>query len=267
MLLLHGYPQSHVIWHQIAPALAARFTLVMPDLPGYGRSSIAPLSPTHEAYSKRTTAQIMRALMRQLGFNRFALAGHDRGGRVGYRLALDAPECIDKLAVLDILPTADYWDRLDRNFGLKIYHWMFLAQPAPLPERLIANSALKFLEHTLSSWTGNRKLDCFAEGALQHNRAWFSDPARIAATCEDYRAGATLDYQHDQSDRQMGRKIAPPVLVLWGDKGIATSIENPLRIWQNWCDKVTGKALSCGHFLPEEAAEATCEELLRFYTN
>ncbi|MES0880182.1 alpha/beta fold hydrolase [Roseibium sp. SCP14] len=267
LLLLHGYPQSNEIWHKIAPRLANHFTLIIPDLPGYGRSSVPPLSSDHLAYSKRAMARNMVELMRQLGHNRFYVAGHDRGGRVGYRMAFDHPETVKRLAVLDILPTSDYWDRLDRTFGLKIYHWLFLAQPAPYPEMLISASPIDFLEHTLSSWTGNKNLNCFSEGALAHNRDWFCDRDRIAATCEDYRAGATVDYEHDKADRDAGNRIKAPVLALWGDKGIASSVDDPLAIWRNWCSDVSGKSLECGHFLPEEAPDDTCNALLDFFAS
>ena len=265
LLLLHGYPQSNEIWHKIAPRLSEQFTLVMPDLPGYGRSSIPPLSLDHQAYSKRSMAQAMFELMRKLGHNRFCIAGHDRGGRVGYRLALDHPDAVERLAVLDILPTSDYWDRLDRTFGLKIYHWMFLAQPAPVPETLIAASPLWYLEHTLASWTASKTLECFSQEALAHNRDWFCNPDRIAATCEDYRAGATVDYDHDKRDFEASNKIQAPLLALWGDKGIAKSVDDPLAVWRKWCRDVTGRALSCGHFVPEEAPEATCDALSEFF--
>ncbi|PVB63085.1 alpha/beta hydrolase [Labrenzia sp. 011] len=266
LLLLHGYPQSHVIWHTIAPRLAEHFTLILPDLPGYGRSSVPPLSDDHAAYSKRAMAGAFTELMNVLGHRRFFLAGHDRGGRVAYRLALDHPEAIERLAVLDILPTSDYWDRMDRTFGLKIYHWMFLAQPAPFPEKLIAASPVRFLEHTLASWTGDKTLSCFSAEALAHNRDWFCDPDRISATCEDYRAGATIDYDHDRADLEAGNRIDLPLLALWGDKGIATSVDDPLAAWRIWCPKAIGKILPCGHFLPEEAPESTSEALQRFFT-
>lgn len=267
LLLLHGYPQSHVIWHKIAPTLQDHFTLVMPDLPGYGMSSIPALSATHEAYSKRSMARMMVELMRQLGHERFLLAGHDRGGRVSYRMALDHPDAVEKLAVLDILPTSDYWDRLDRSFGLKIYHWMFLAQPAPLPENLISASAIPYLETTLAAWTADKSLKSFSDEAMTHNRHWYAEFARIAATCEDYRAGATIDYEHDRADRDAGRKIRPPLLALWGDKGIASSVQDPLQVWKEWCEDASGQSLSCGHFLPEEATEACGKALLDFYTS
>jgi haloacetate dehalogenase len=266
LLLLHGYPQSHVIWHKIAPRLAERFTLVLPDLPGYGSSSVPPLSDDHAAYSKRAMAEAVNEMMQVLGHSRFLLAGHDRGGRVAYRLALDKPQAVERLAVLDILPTSDYWDRMDRQFGLKIYHWMFLAQPAPFPEKLIAASPIRFLEHTLASWTGDKSLASFSQDALAHNRDWFCDPDRVSATCEDYRAGATVDYQHDRADLEAGNRIQMPLLALWGEKGIANSVEDPLAMWRTWCPKAEGAALPCGHFLPEESPDQTCQALLDFFT-
>ncbi|WP_428641846.1 alpha/beta fold hydrolase [Roseibium sp.] len=266
LLLLHGYPQSHVIWHTTAPYLGKDFTLVLPDLPGYGQSSVPPLGGSHEAYSKRNWARALIEMMQVLGHERFSVAGHDRGGRVAYRMAMDHPEALERVAVLDILPTADYWDRLERSFGLKIYHWMFLAQPAPFPEKFISACPIRFLEHTLASWTAARNLDCFSREALIHNRDWFCDPDRVAATCEDYRAGATIDYEHDNTDRMAGRKIKTPLLALWGDKGIAASVEDPLAAWANWCEEVAGAALPCGHFLPEEKPVQTAEALLNFFS-
>ncbi|MEO9530683.1 alpha/beta hydrolase [Roseibium sp.] len=265
LLLLHGYPQSHVCWHKIAPALAEHFTVVAADLPGYGQSSVPDLSGDHAAYSKRAMATGLAGLMQALGHDRFSLAGHDRGGRVAYRMALDHPARIDRLAVLDILPTSDYWDRMDRLFGLKVYHWTFLAQPAPFPENMIAAEAVPFLEHTLASWTAAKSLRCFSPEALAHTRAWFRDPARIAATCEDYRAGATLDYDHDRQTLDAGLKIAMPLLALWGDQGIASSVDAPLAVWRAWSDTVEGTGLPGGHFLPEEAPDETLEALLMFF--
>lgn len=264
LLLLHGYPQSHVIWHKIAPLLSKQFTLVMPDLPGYGRSSIPPLSQTHGAYSKRAVGAAMLELMQTLGHDSFLLAGHDRGARVGYRMTLDSPNAVRKLAVLDILPTLDYWHRMDRGFGLKIYHWMFLAQPAPFPENMIGAAPIDFLEHTLASWTAKKSLACFSEEALDHNRAWFLQPERIAATCEDYRAGATIDYEHDLDDRRAGKILQTPLLVLAGEKGIANGVDDPVSVWRRWCSQVSGILINTGHFLPEEAPAETGKEILRF---
>ena len=267
LLLLHGYPQSHVIWHEIAPDLAENFTLVMPDLPGYGSSSVPAVSATHEAYSKRVMASAMRELMRTLGHDHFFVAGHDRGGRVAYRLALDHPETVPRLAVLDILPTSDYWDRLDRAFGLKVYHWMFLAQPFPFPEKMIAAAPIRYLEHTLASWTADKNLDCFTQGALKHTRRWFCEPDRISACCEDYRAGATIDYEHDRADQENGKTIKGSLLALWGDKGIAMSVDDPLAVWRTWCPHVQGRSIPCGHFLPEEASKETAAALRAFFSD
>ncbi|MEP5625088.1 MAG: alpha/beta hydrolase [Hyphomicrobiales bacterium] len=265
LLLLHGYPQSHVIWHRIAPDLAQNFTLVMPDLPGYGQSAIPSLSTDHEAYSKRSMANCMIAVMRSLGHDQFLLTGHDRGGRVAYRMALDHPETVLRLAVLDILPTYDYWNKLDRTFALKIYHWAFLAQAAPFPENLISAAPLQFLEHTLASWTAKKDLSCFSDGALAHTRAWFNDPGRIAASCEDYRAGAHIDYHHDENDLHMGNTLSMPCLALWGENGIATSVDDPLETWRRWCPLIQGKALPGGHFLPEETPEELQKSLASFF--
>ncbi|MCK7610711.1 alpha/beta fold hydrolase [Roseibium sediminicola] len=265
LLLLHGYPQSHVCWHKIASRLAEHFTVIAADLPGYGRSSIPPLSEDHMAYSKRAMAATFVEMMRVLGHTCFFMAGHDRGGRVAYRMALDHPDRIQRLAVLDILPTCDYWDRMDRAFGLKIYHWMFLAQPAPFPEKLIAASPIRFLTHTLRSWTAAKSLSCFSEGAMTHNRAWFCDPDRISATCEDYRAGAGIDYDHDRQSLEDGQRIKRPLLALWGDKGIAMSVKDPLEVWRGWSPMVEGLALPSGHFLPEEAPAETFDALFGFF--
>jgi len=265
LLLLHGYPQSHVCWHKIAPLLAEHFTVIAADLPGYGRSSVLPLSEDHAAYSKRSMAATFVEMMRVLGHARFFLAGHDRGGRVAYRMALDHPERVQRVAVLDILPTCDYWDRMDRFIGLKIYHWTFLAQPAPFPEKLIAASPVRFLVHTLRSWTAAKSLNCFSEAAMAHNRAWFCDPDRISATCEDYRAGAGIDDDHDRQSLQAGQSIVCPLLALWGEQGIATSVESPLEIWRDWCRNAEGLAVPGGHFLPEEAPEETYSALLGFF--
>ncbi|WP_422375053.1 alpha/beta fold hydrolase [Roseibium sp.] len=267
LLLLHGYPQSHICWHKIAPRLSEHFTVVAADLPGYGQSSVPPLSDDHAAYSKRSMATALAEMMRILGHERFLLAGHDRGGRVAYRMALDHPGLVQRLAVLDILPTSAYWDRMDRQFGLKIYHWMFLAQPAPFPDKMIAASPIPFLEHTLRSWTAGKDLTCFTSDAMTHNRVWFCDPDRIAATCEDYRAGAHIDDAHDRMSLNLGHKIEVPTLVLWGDKGIANSVESPLDVWRAWSPDAEGLALPSGHFLPEEAPEETFEALFRFFGN
>lgn len=264
LLLVHGYPQCHVMWHRIAPELARHFTLVLPDLPGYGKSDIPALSSDHNAYSKRFMAAALIELMYKTGHPRFAVVGHDRGARVTYRMALDRPDCIIRAAVLDILPTYDYWQRMDRTFALKVYHWAFLAQASPFPETLISASAGSFLDHTLASWTASENLDAFAPGALAHYHDFFCQTERIAATCEDYRAGATIDFEHDVADFEAGRKIASPLLALWGQTGIAQAGDTPLKTWRKWADNVQGHGVEGGHFLPEENPDGLLEALLPF---
>jgi len=262
LLLLHGFPQSRMMWGAVAPALAAKHTVVIPDLPGYGDSD-APA--TVEDASKRIMAASLVEMMAALGFGAFDIAGHDRGGRVAYRLALDHPERVKRLAILDILPTSDYWARMDRGFALKIYHWAFLAQPFPLPETLIGGAADFWLEWTLKSWTAAQTLDCYSAEALAHYRQNFHVPIRLKAMCDDYRAGATVDVEHDLASRAAGQRIKAPTLVLWGASGIAQSAETPLTVWEGWCDDLRGEAIRAGHFLPEENPADTITALARFF--
>jgi haloacetate dehalogenase len=264
LALLHGYPQSHLMWRKVAPELARRFTVVAPDLRGYGHSS-APESSAGAAYSKRVMADDIVSLMRNLGFPHFSIAGHDRGGRVAYRLALDHANTVEKLAVLDITPTAEMWRGMDAERAMKIYHWMFLAQPEPLPETLIAGAAQAYVDHTLASWTATNSLDGFKD-ALPSYRAAFTDPQRIHAMCEDYRAGATLDRAADDADFAAGKKIDAPLLALWGESGIPASGASPLEVWKAWAKDVRGHAIAGGHFLPEEAPEPTLEALIDFFS-
>lgn len=262
LLLLHGFPQTGLMWGQVSEALAARHTLIVPDLPGYGLSD-TPASV--DSASKRQMAVQMIDMMRVLGHVRFDLAGHDRGGRVAYRLAMDHPERVQRLAILDILPTSEYWAKMDRAFALKIYHWAFLAQPYPFPETMIAAAPAHFLETTLASWTMARSLDSFAADAMAEYRRNFADPARLKAMCDDYRAGASVDVEHDLADRAAGRKIAAPTLVLWGAGGIAANASTPLDVWHDWADDVRGEAVESGHFMPEENPAATADALKRFF--
>jgi haloacetate dehalogenase len=264
LLLLHGYPQSHRMWARVAPALAARFTVVVPDLRGYGRSS-APPSRDGDRYSKRVMAKDAVALMSALGHETFAVAGHDRGGRVAYRLALDHPDRVTKIAVLDIVPTAEMWAGMDAARAMAVYHWMFLAQPEPIPETLISAAPLAYLDHTLASWTGDGSLKSFAPEALEAYRAAYREPERVHAACEDYRAGATIDRALDEADRIAGRRIAAPLLALWGAQGIPAQGESPLAVWRRWASDVRGEGIECGHFLPEEAPKATAEALAKFF--
>ena len=261
VLLLHGYPQTHACWHRIAPALATRFTVVCPDLRGYGDSGRPASDPAHRAYSKRVMAQDQCEVMESLGFQQFAVVGHDRGGRVAYRLALDHPERVTRLAVLDMVPTFETWARMDRDAGLSTYHWLFLAQPFDLPERLIGADPAYFLRWTLESWAA--RPDTFDPRALGEYQRAFRDPAVIHATCEDYRAGATVDLADDTADRG-GRRISCPLLALWGERRPQDRGWDRIAIWRAWASDVRGEALACGHFLPEEAPAATLAALEPF---
>ncbi len=265
LLLLHGFPQTHVMWHKVAPQLAERFTVIVADLPGYGWSDMPESDADHTPYTKRAMAKVLVEAMERLGHVHFALAGHDRGARVAYRLAFDHPGRLSKLAVLDILPTYEYWARMDRGFALRIYHWAFLAQPEPLPEKLILGDTDGYFRHTLASWTATRTLDAFDEDALAHYLAAGRDPSRIHAMCEDYRAGAYADFEHDRADREAGNKITVPLLALWGNAGVAASATTPLDTWTRWATNVSGGGIASGHFLPEENPDATGKALLEFF--
>lgn len=219
----------------------------------------------HTPYTKRAMAKVMIEAMEKLGHVHFALAGHDRGGRVSYRLALDHPGRLSKLAVLDILPTYDYWERMNRLYALKIYHWAFLAQPAPFPETLVLNSGEFFLKKKMASQTKSKTLNEIDPRALEHYLAPFRDPSRVHAMCEDYRAGAYADYEIDKADFEAGKKITIPMLALWGDAGIASAAATPLDTWRKWATNVTGAPVDSGHFLPEENPQATGKLLRDFF--
>jgi haloacetate dehalogenase len=256
LLLLHGHPQTHAMWHAVAPRFAADFTVVCPDLRGYGESSKPPTTDNHEPYSKRAMARDQVELMRRLGFDRFSVAGHDRGGRVAYRLALDHPERVEKLAVLDIIPTSEMWVRMDRKLGLVNWHWFFLAQAAPFPETLIGADPNAYY------FRGDRSR--FHPEALGDYLRSVSNPDTIRAMCEDYRAGAAIDVELDEADRASGTRITCPVHVLWAGLD-ELSWFDPLAIWRAWASNVTGRALACGHFLAEEAPDETVAELRAFF--
>jgi haloacetate dehalogenase len=264
LLLLHGYPQTHAMWHGVAPALAEAFTVVAPDLRGYGDSSCPPNDPDNFTYSKRAMAQDMVQVMEVLGHTVFAVAGHDRGGRVGYRMALDAPERVARLAVLDIVPTHAMWHDFTMQKAMKIYHWLFLAQPSPLPETLIGRAPGEYQDYTLASWTKRRDLSAFDARALAAYHDFFSKPEHIAAACNDYRAGQTYDLGADEADFDAGRKIACPLFALWGDAGIPDETSSPLAVWRIWATDVRGQAIDSGHFVAEENPAATLEALLAF---
>ncbi|WP_279478981.1 alpha/beta hydrolase [Aureimonas sp. SK2] len=263
LLLLHGYPQTGAMWAGIAPRLAERFRVVVPDLRGYGQSS-GPESKGGEGYSKRVMAADMVRVMATLGHERFRLAGHDRGGRVAYRLAFDHSQAVERLALLDIIPTVEMWERMDAAAALSTYHWMFLAQANPMPERLIGADPVFYLDHTLASWTANQSTAPFAPEALAEYRRSFSRVDAIHGACEDYRAGATIDRRHDEETRTAGTRIACPLLALWGAKGTPAKHGDILEIWRTYADDVSGRAIESGHFLVEEAPEETLKALLDF---
>jgi haloacetate dehalogenase len=264
VLLLHGYPESNVMWHRLAPLLALHHTLIIPDLPGYGQSDAPESGPGHAPYDKRSMAKAMVELMQSLGHDQFALVGHDRGGRVGYRLAFDHPERVTKISVLDIVPTCEMWTGLNAKRAMKVFHWTFLAQPFPLPEMLIGKAPVEYLDWKMMAWNGKGDASVFDPRALDHYRAAFKQPARLHASCEDYRAGQTTDFELDDVDKKAGHKIAAPLLALWGASGIPAAGESPLDVWRRWAANVSGKAIPCGHFLPEEAPEETAAELIPF---
>lgn len=269
LLLLHGYPQTHVMWSRVAPLLADRFTLVMADLRGYGDSEKPASAPDHASYSFRAMAEDQVALMSALGFERFAVAGHDRGGRTAHRMALDFPERVTKVAVLDIAPTLTMFEGTDIAFALGYYHWFFLAQPAPLPERLISADPVFYLRDKLVRWSGiapETIEDVFDPACIAEYERSFSEPETIRASCEDYRAAARIDLEHDRADREAGRQIAAPVLALWGDRGLVHRTYDVLAEWRRVTSAaVDGAALPCGHFLPEEQPDETARRLAAFF--
>ena len=268
LLLLHGYPQSHLMWHAAAPLLAARHTVVAADLAGYGASFRPAPAPDHAPHSKRALALDQVQAMAALGFDRFAVAGHDRGGRVAYRMALDHPDRVEHLAVLDIVPTGEVWARADRDFARGYWHWAFLALPTPLPERLIGGDPQAFFDLHVRAGLG---LGLGAEPArypaevLDAYRRALDDPGTVEAMCEDYRAGATLDVEHDDADREAERRIACPVLVLWaGRGGLPRFYHDVLEVWRPWAPDVRGEALDATHFLAEDRPQETATRLLTF---
>lgn len=263
LLLLHGNPQTHAMWHRIAPRLAAEFSVVATDLRGYGDSSKPTTDGAHAPYSKRAMAHDQVAVMRTLGFEQFYVAGHDRGGRCGYRMALDYPDRVLKLAVLDIIPTSESFWRADKTFGLGYWHWFFLAQPYDLPERLIGADPEYFWRWHTSNSAGRN--DPFAPEALEDYLRCFRNPQTVHAICEDYRAGASIDIDHDAEDRKQGRRIECPLLALWGAHGALENWYDVLAVWRDWATDVSGRALDCGHYLPEERPEETLAELMAFF--
>ncbi|YBV97920.1 alpha/beta hydrolase [Phyllobacteriaceae bacterium JZ32] len=266
LLLLHGFPQTHLMWRDVAPLLARDFTVVCADLRGYGRSGCPAALPDHSPHAKRAMAGDMVEVMKALGFDSFAVAGHDRGGRVAYRMALDYPQAVTGLAVLDIVPTATAWDRADARLALAFWPWSLLAQAEPLPERLLIAAPEAIIDNAISQW-GSRAETFPAEVRAAYVEA-LSDPAHVHAICEEYRAAASLDREHDAADLAAGRRITCPTLALWSaEGGLAKWYADeggPLRLWRDWADDVRGGPIPGGHFFPEERPRETAAALAAF---
>jgi haloacetate dehalogenase len=266
LLLLHGYPQTHLMWHAAAPLLAERHTVVAADLAGYGASFRPAPASDHAPHSKRALALDQVQAMAALGFDRFSVAGHDRGGRVAYRMALDHPDRVERLAVLDIVPTGEVWARADRDFARGYWHWAFLALPAPLPERLIGGDPQAFFDLHVRAGLGlGAEPGGYPAAVLDAYRRVLDDPGTVEAMCEDYRAGATVDVEHDDADRDAERRITCPVLVLWARRGgLPRFYDDVLEVWRPWAPDVRGEALDATHFLAEDRPQETAARLLAF---
>ncbi|RVT50867.1 alpha/beta fold hydrolase [Rubrivivax albus] len=263
LLVLHGHPQTHAIWHRVAPALAKHFTLVLPDLRGYGDSSKPPGEPDHANYGKRAMAADLLALMQSLGHTRFAVLAHDRGARVAHRLAMDHPQAVNRMTLLDIAPTLAMYEQTDETFARAYWHWFFLIQRAPTPERLIEASPRGWMQATMGV---RGDLAAFDPRALAEYERCLSQPGAAHAICEDYRAAATIDLEHDRADRDAGRRLPMPLQVLWGERGIIARCFDALAEWRRVADDVRGGTLPCGHYIPEEAPQPLLDAALPFLT-
>ena len=262
VLLLHGWPQTHLIWRRVAPLLATTHTVVATDLRGYGDSSKPPAGQEHEGYSKRAMAMDQVELMQKLGFNRFAVVGHDRGGRVAHRMAVDHADNITKLAVLDIVPTYKLYSSVTKDFATAYFHWFFLIQPSPLPETLLSHSAEAFLR----TWAFDGAMpDAISEEVFAEYLRCFQNPSTLHAMCEDYRAAAAIDLEHDKADLE--KKVQCPVLTLWGSKGAMAALYDVPTTWRERASNVSGKVLAGGHYLPEQSPEELHAELVSFLTS
>ncbi len=260
VLLLHGYPQTHAMWHRVASLLAESFTVVATDLRGYGDSSKPEGDFEHATYSKRAMGRDQVEVMEALGFESFVVVGHDRGARVGHRMALDHPDRVERLAALDIVPTRHIFETVGKELATAYYHWFFLIQHRELPERLIGADPAYYLRWTLGRYGAD--LDIFAPEALAEYERCFRDPATIHANCEDYRAAASIDLVHDEADR--GRKLRCPLLLLWGARGAMHDLYDVENVWREYAEDVRGKPLDAGHYLAEERPEETSRELTSF---
>ncbi|WP_273028051.1 alpha/beta fold hydrolase [Massilia timonae] len=262
LLLLHGHPQTHAIWHKVAPQLAESFTVVACDLRGYGDSSKPQGEPDHANYSKRTMALDALAVMRSLGFETFRVLAHDRGARVAHRLALDHPPAVERMALLDIAPTLAMYEQTSEAFARAYWHWFFLIQPAPMPERLIEADPAAYVRDVMGKRSAG--LAPFDPRALREYQRCLALPGAAHGICEDYRAAAGIDLEHDRFDRKEGRKLTMPLLALWGEQGVVGRCFEPLEEWKLVADDVQGGALPCGHYIAEEAPELLLERVLPF---
>ena len=263
VLLLHGHPQTHVIWHHIAPALAQHYYVVAADLRGYGDSAKPPGLPDHSNYSKRVMAQDQVALMRGLGFAQFLICAHDRGARVAHRLCLDHPAAVEKAVFLDIAPTLAMYEQTTMEFARAYWHWFFLIQPAPLPETLLGRDPGFYLRSVMAR--GDKGLDLFAPQAFAEYLRCAQLPGAIHAMCEDYRAAAAIDLEDDRATRAAGEKIQCPLRIFWGGQGVIERCFKPLDIWGKYATTVGGSAFPGGHYIPEESPELLLRELTAFF--
>ncbi|MER2528576.1 MAG: alpha/beta hydrolase [Candidatus Competibacter denitrificans] len=260
LLFLHGYPQTHMMWHQVASQFTSQFRVLCPDLRGYGDSAKPKSTPDHRFYSKRAMAQDMVELMDYFGYREFSVVGHDRGARVAHRLALDYPDRVKKVCIMDIVPTYHMFKHTDQAFATGYYHWFFLIQPNGLPEKLISTNPAYYLMEKLKRWSAPDAQ--FAPQAVSEYIRCFSNPETIRASCDDYRAAASIDLEHDEAS--LGQKIRCPLLVLWGAKGFVHRTYDVLAVWRQYAEQVEGQALDCGHFLPEEQPDDVVAALREF---
>jgi len=265
LLLVHGFPQTSAMWQRVAQALASHYRLVLPDLRGYGQSDAPASDAEHAPYSKRAMATDLHALMSALGHEQYFVAAHDRGARVAHRLALDQPQAVQRLTLIDIVPTLDMYERTDMRFARAYYHWFFLIQPAPHPERMIGQDPLHYLQWKLGGW-GSAGRDFYEPEAMAEYERSIRRPEVIHAMCEDYRASAGIDLVHDRASRAAGQRIACPLQLLWGERGVIQALFDPLALWRAQCSgPVTGQALPAGHFLAEECPNETAALLHGFF--
>ena len=267
LILLHGFPQNHLCWEKVVGDLAQRFRCIVPDLRGYGNSATPPDDAQHFTYSKRNMAQDIVGIMDAMGIKRALFAGHDRGARVAYRLALDHPERVERVLIVEVVPTGEFWRIWNAEIALAGYHWTFLAQPAPIPETLIGGDPVFFVDRTLASWTANGNCGAFGSEALSSYRDQMCQPKRVAAMCADYRAGATTDRKIDEADKLRRRKIGAPLKFVWSEGGFPSKAGDPLSIWRHWSRDVVGECVpDCGHFMMEENPDGFLSACAGFLT-